>query len=257
MIPIGFRMMSSMHSHDPDHNHRAMRPSPRWSPLVRCGLGYGGRVTIVGRQYGGRAVTERKAERRQRFLDAATRIFAERGYANCSLADVCTAAALSKRQFYEEFQTREDVLVAAYDRIQDEAAVALLPALAELDPGADMAAAMNAVVSAYLGSIGSDPYRAKVAFIEVVGVSDRMERHRRERRHAWAELLAAAVVPRVAPGARIRGGTAWGASALIGAINGLAHEWVLADPRPPVGELVDVLVPMALAMLEAPDQRTA
>ncbi|MFE9574787.1 TetR/AcrR family transcriptional regulator [Nocardia sp. NPDC006044] len=214
-------------------------------------------MTIVGRQYGGRAVTERKAERRERFLDAATRIFAERGYANCSLADVCAAASLSKRQFYEEFQTREDVLVAAYDRIQDDAAAVLVAALAELDPHVDMTAAMTAMVSAYLGSIGSDPYRAKVAFVEVVGVSDRMERHRRERRHAWATLLDTGLVPAVAPGARIRGGSAWGASALIGAINGLAHEWVLADPRPSVGELVELLVPIALSLLEVPDQRTA
>ncbi|WP_433662035.1 TetR/AcrR family transcriptional regulator [Nocardia sp. CA-128927] len=214
-------------------------------------------MTIVGRQYGGRAVTERKAERRQRFLDAATRIFAERGYANCSLADVCAAASLSKRQFYEEFQTREDVLVAAYDRIQDDAAAVLVTALADLDPRFDMTAAMTAMVSAYLGSIGSDPYRAKVAFIEVVGVSDRMERHRRERRHAWAAMLDTSLVPTVAPGARIRGGSAWGASALIGAINGLAHEWVLADPRPSVGELVELLVPIALSLVEVPDQRKA
>ncbi|MEU7145151.1 TetR/AcrR family transcriptional regulator [Nocardia sp. NPDC046473] len=214
-------------------------------------------MTIVGRQYGGRAVTERKAERRLRFLDAATRIFAERGYANCSLADVCAAASLSKRQFYEEFQTREDVLVAAYDRIQDDAAAVLATALAELDPRFDMTAAMTAMVSAYLGSIGADPYRAKVAFIEVVGVSDRMERHRRERRHAWAAMLETSLLPAVAPGARIRGGSGWGASALIGAINGLAHEWVLAEPRPSVGELVELLVPIALSLLELPDQRTA
>ncbi|MGY2031138.1 TetR/AcrR family transcriptional regulator [Nocardia gipuzkoensis] len=209
-------------------------------------------TATVGRQYGGRAVVERKAERRQRFLAAATRIFAERGYANCSLADVCAAAGLSKRQFYEEFHAREDVLVAAYDRIQDEAAAAVLARLGELDPRFDLPAAMTAVVTAYLESIGSDPYRAKVAFIEVVGVSDRMERHRRERRHAWAAVLESRVVPVVAPGSRVRGAPGWGASALIGAINGLAHEWVLADPRPTAAELVDLLVPVAMALIERP-----
>ncbi|GAB2677942.1 TetR/AcrR family transcriptional regulator [Nocardia goodfellowii] len=210
-------------------------------------------MTTVGRQYGGRAVTERKAERRLRFLDAATRIFAERGYTDCSLADVCAAAALSKRQFYEEFQTREDVLVAAYDRIQDEAAAAVSAAVRMLDPAADASTAMHTAMSAYLGSIGSDPYRAKVAFIEVVGVSARMETHRRARRHKWAGLLASVVVPRVAPGGRLRGGTSLGASALIGAINGLAHEWLLADPRPPVDALVDLLVPLSFALIETPE----
>ncbi|MCP2320774.1 transcriptional regulator, TetR family [Nocardia amikacinitolerans] len=221
--------------------------------LPRLWVRYGEYVTTtVGRQYGGRAVADRKAERRLRFLEAATRLFAERGYTECSLADVCAAAGLSKRQFYEEFETREDVLAAAYDRIQDDAVAAVGNALATLDPRLEPSAAMTAVLTAYLGSLGADPYRAKVAFIEVVGVSDRMERHRRERRHAWATVLETAVVPRVAPGGHVRGGPGLAASALIGAINGLTHEWLLCDPRPPVSALVELLVPVALALIETP-----
>ncbi|MBF6252444.1 TetR/AcrR family transcriptional regulator [Nocardia farcinica] len=212
-------------------------------------------TTSVGRQYGGRAVAERKAERRLRFLDAATRLFAERGYTDCSLADVCAAAGLSKRQFYEEFETREDVLAAAYDRIQDEAADAVVGALAGVGRGrdpniADPHTALTAVLTAYLESIGADPFRAKLAFIEVVGVSERMERHRRQRRHAWARLLESAVAPRIVPGGRVRGRSGLAAAALIGAINGLTHEWLLSDPRPPVDDLVALLVPVAVSLIE-------
>ncbi|MGW5517297.1 TetR/AcrR family transcriptional regulator [Nocardia africana] len=205
-------------------------------------------MTTADRQYGGRAVTERRAERRQRFVVAATKVFAERGYANCSLADVCAAAGLSKRQFYEEFQTREDVLIAAYDRVQDEAAAAVVRTLGTLSP-ADPARAMAVVLSAYLDSITSDPYRAKLAFIEVVGASDRMERHRRERRHGWVTLLEMVVVPIAGPGARLRGDAALSASVLIGAVNGLAHEWLLMQPRPDVSELTDLLIPVALSLI--------
>ncbi|QLY33068.1 TetR/AcrR family transcriptional regulator [Nocardia huaxiensis] len=206
-------------------------------------------MTIEGRQYGGRAVVERKAERRQRFLDAAILIFGERGYANCSLADVCAAAGLSKRQFYEEFQTREDILVAAYDHIQEQAGAALATALSELGPDPVPTDTVTTALSAYLGSVGSDPNRAKVAFVEVVGVSERMEQHRRERRHSWIAIITAAVDPLAGPGAHVRGNAELGVSALIGAINGLAHEWLLSDPRPPVRELVDVLVPIALSLI--------
>ncbi|WP_332838753.1 TetR/AcrR family transcriptional regulator [Nocardia bovistercoris] len=209
-------------------------------------------MTIVGRQYGGRAVVERKAERRSRFLEAATRLFAERGYTECSLAEVCAAAGLSKRQFYEEFETREDVLVAAYDRVQDEAVAAVVAALGELDPRLDLDSALRAIVTAYVGSIGSDPYRAKLAFIEVVGVSERMERHRRARRHAWGAVIETTVVPMVSPGGRVRGLPGMAASALIGAINGLTQEWLLARPRPPVEALVELLVPVAIALVETP-----
>lgn len=205
-------------------------------------------MTIADRQYGGRAVTERRAERRQRFIVAATKVFAERGYADSSLADVCAAAGLSKRQFYEEFRTREDVLIAAYDRVQDEAAAAVMRSLGSL-PTDDPAAAMAVVLTAYLDSITSDPYRAKLAFIEVVGASDRMEQHRRERRHGWVALLEMVAVPIAGSGARLRGSAALSASVLIGAVNGLAHEWLLTEPRPEVPELTDLLVPVALSLI--------
>ncbi|WP_040687410.1 TetR/AcrR family transcriptional regulator [Nocardia vinacea] len=206
-------------------------------------------MTIADRQYGGRAVSERKAERRQRFLDAAIRTFAERGYADCSLADVCTAAGLSKRQFYEEFQTREDVLIASYDYIQDQSAAVVGQAVAALGPDTDIAAGLTAVLTAFIGSISSDPYRAKVAFVEVVGVSERMEKHRRERRHAWAAAIEALLISIAGPDIRVRGGITWAASALIGAINGVAHEWILADPRPPITQLVEVLAPIANSLI--------
>lgn len=195
-------------------------------------------------------MAERKAERRTRFLDAATRLFAEHGYVDCSLAEVCAAAGLSKRQFYEEFETREDVLVAAYDRVQDEAAAAVVAALGEAGTNADPHAAMTAVLTAYLGAIGADPWRAKLAFVEVVGVSERMERHRRQRRQWWGEMLEVAVVPRIVPGGRVRGRPGLAATALIGAVNSLTGEWLLSDPRPPIADLVELLVPLAASLIE-------
>ncbi|MGV9409764.1 TetR/AcrR family transcriptional regulator [Nocardia sp. NPDC003693] len=206
-------------------------------------------MTIEGRQYGGRAVTERKAERRQRFLDAAIEIFGERGYANCSLADVCAAAGLSKRQFYEEFATREDVLVAAYDHIQQSAATALATAVAELGPDPDPTVRITKAMEAYLGSVGVDPYRAKVAFVEVVGVSERMEEHRRARRHEWIATIELILGPLAGADSRLRSTPELTGSALIGAVNGLAHEWLLSDPRPPVSELVGVLVAVSLSLI--------
>lgn len=209
------------------------------------GFRYFGEVTTADRRYGGRTVVARKAERRLRFLEAATRIFAERGYATCSLAEVCAAAGLSKRQFYEEFETREDVLVAAYDRIQDDAAAAVGAALVALG-STDPKLALRAGFGAYLESLGSDPYRAQVAVIEVVGVSDRMETHRRTRRHAWSALIEGALVQ---VGVRLRGDAELTTALITGAVTGVAHEWLLRESRPPVDELVDLLTGAALALV--------
>lgn len=209
------------------------------------GFRYFGEVTTADRRYGGRTVVARKAERRLRFLEAATRIFAERGYATCSLAEVCAAAGLSKRQFYEEFETREDVLLAAYDRIQDDAATAVGTALVALG-STDPKLALRTGFGAYLESLGSDPYRAQVALIEVVGVSDRMENHRRIRRHAWSALIEGALST---VGVRLRGDAELTTALITGAVTGVAHEWLLRETRPPVDELVDLLTGAALALV--------
>lgn len=196
------------------------------------------------RRYGGRTVGERKAERRQRFLDAAIQLFAERGYASCSLADVCAAARLSKRQFYEEFGTREDVLAAAYDLIQDEAAQAVVDSLAALAVPGDPALALRAGLVAYLESIGGEPHRAKIIFVETVGVSDRMERRRRLRGRSWAEQIHGLI------GIRPRGGdTQIAAALLIGAVNGIAHAWIQSEFRLPVTDLVEVATEVAVAIM--------
>ena len=72
------------------------------------------------RTYGGQAVADRARQRRERFLDAAVELFGTHGYAATSVPQVCKAAGLSSRQFYQEFSDREDLLRTLYDRVQDK-----------------------------------------------------------------------------------------------------------------------------------------
>ena len=81
------------------------------------------------RNYGGRSVAARKAERRSLFLNAALSVFADQGYAGSSVADICASASLARRQFYDEFGSREDLLLALYDQIQLDARIAMVDAL--------------------------------------------------------------------------------------------------------------------------------
>lgn len=204
------------------------------------------------RRYRGQHVTERAAERRERFLRASIVVFAEKGYTSASVADICAYAGLSKRQFYEEFQTREDVLIASYDQIQAEIADAVGTVISATDPGLDRRSVVKTVLSALLAFIGDDPNRAKIIFVVVVGVSERMERRRRENRHTLAALFEAAI-RLTGPQARPRGGSQLAISTLIGALNGLANEWLLTEPRVSVAELTELLVPVVDALIESPD----
>lgn len=52
---------------------------------------------------------------RQRILDGAAKVFAERGYRQASVSDIVKAAAIARKRFYENFSSKEDCFLALYD----------------------------------------------------------------------------------------------------------------------------------------------
>ncbi|GAY17554.1 TetR/AcrR family transcriptional regulator [Mycobacterium sp. shizuoka-1] len=69
-------------------------------------------MTVEGRTYGGLSSEQRSRERRERLLDATRELIAEDGLAPLTVDQVCQRAKLSKRYFYTEFTTKEDLLDA-------------------------------------------------------------------------------------------------------------------------------------------------
>ena len=56
---------------------------------------------------------EQVAENRQRILDAAARLFRERGFENVTVAEVMSAAGLTHGGFYGHFDSKEALIDAA------------------------------------------------------------------------------------------------------------------------------------------------
>ncbi|WP_336086776.1 TetR/AcrR family transcriptional regulator [Nocardia sp. SSK8] len=202
--------------------------------------------------YTGTSVAERQVERRALFLEAGLSVFAEKSYANSSLTDVCAAAGLSRRQFYELFTDREELLVAVYDSVQGRARSAVAEALAA-SGSTDLRELVDVAVRAYTRAITADIRCATVAFVEIVGVSPAVEAHRARIRDQWGEVVQA--IAAGVPDARTPpGGWRVAMAAFIGAVNGAVHQWSLDDPRPPVDELVEVFSTLlnALTAADAP-----
>ena len=53
-----------------------------------------------------------KIQKKEAFLDAAEKLFAEKGFENTSIADVIELAGLTKRTLYQYFQSKEDLFYA-------------------------------------------------------------------------------------------------------------------------------------------------
>src|SRR5690242_9878107 len=60
--------------------------------------------------------SERQLRRIERVLDVATEVFAARGYAGTRVDDIVTAAGISRRTLYEDFDSVDAILTAVYDR---------------------------------------------------------------------------------------------------------------------------------------------
>src|SRR4051794_41116995 len=89
--------------------------------LVRSAVAVIGLGGLVARTYAGVAPEQRRAERRERLLAAALDLFTTTGYQQAKIADLCTSAGVSTRNFYEEFASKEQVLLTLHEQINERA----------------------------------------------------------------------------------------------------------------------------------------
>jgi AcrR family transcriptional regulator len=164
------------------------------------------------------------------------------------VAALSQAAGLSTRQFYEEFRTLEDVLAALHLQVNGWAEQAVLDALATAD-GLPLAERAAALFRAYARNVTSDPRRIRISFMEIVGVSPRLEEQRLARRARWIDLIRAEADAAVARGEAAPRDYRLAATAFIGSVNGLLHDWSAGWVDATLDDVVDELVGLLLGML--------
>lgn len=200
-------------------------------------------------RYGGRSAQERRTERRERLLAAGLDLFGSgSGYRGTSVSALCEAAGLSTRQFYEEFRNLEEVLAALHLRVNDWSEEATLAALAEAD-GLPLEERATAVFHAYSTAATGDPRRIRIAFVEIIGVSPALERQRLDRRARWVDMLCSEAASAAARGEAAPRDYRIAATAFIGAVNGLLHDWSAGRLDATLDQLVDELVLMLLGIV--------
>ncbi|GAB3160826.1 TetR/AcrR family transcriptional regulator [Microbispora hainanensis] len=214
-----------------------------------------GRITPAAGRYGGRSAAERQAERRGRFLKAGLDLFgAGPGYRATRIADVCRAAGLSSRQFYEEFRSLEDLLAELHLYINDVAQRAVLDALPlvrHLEP----IDRCTRLFRAYATGATADPRHTRIAFVEVIGVGPRLDRQRLDRRARWIDFIYEQLDDAAARGEIPRRDFRITAAAFVGAVNGLMHDWAVGWVDATRDQIVDELLLMLLGRLQAPDEK--
>ncbi|MEU5185169.1 TetR/AcrR family transcriptional regulator [Streptomyces longwoodensis] len=208
-----------------------------------------GRLRAPTGRYAGKSAAERQAERRRRFLDAALELFGGApGYRATTVAALSEAAGLSTRQFYEVFRTLEDVLAALHLQVNDWAEEAVLTAFTAARD-LPLEERVTAAFRAYAGNVTADPRRIRITFVEIIGVSPRLEEQRLARRSRWVDLICAEATAAAARGEAAPRDYRLAATAFIGGVNGLLHDWSAGWVEAALDEVVEELVRQLLGIL--------
>ncbi|MHB8510449.1 MAG: TetR/AcrR family transcriptional regulator [Candidatus Dormibacteria bacterium] len=203
------------------------------------------------RTYGGRSHDERRAERRRRLVASGLQSFGTAGFSRTSIEGLCAHAGVTTRHFYEEFDGREALLRAVYDEITGEAAglVAEALELAELNVEARSRAGLGSFVHYML----DDPRRAAILCVQVVGVSEEFELHRRSVLRRFARVTATEARRAAAAGEIGRSDLDLElvSTALVAATNELVIGAIRGEHSLAPDELVELLVAMFTALAAA------
>ena len=145
-------------------------------------------MTVGGRIYGGLTAAQRSQDRRDRLLEAARALIAQAGVAPLTVDLVCQRAALSKRYFYTEFATKEDLLDACAEELFGRLVVQMEHVLTT----APLADRVEGTLRAVVHTLASDPADARL-YMECPGFPRLRERQQRAVRDFTERMVAEAI----------------------------------------------------------------
>ncbi len=126
------------------------------------------RATTVTRPYGGVKAEARRQERRQRLLDAGLEVFGHKGYHHTTVRDICVAAGLTERYFYESFKSLRLLFDAVHEQLRNE----LLQITSTPLPPSDKSPSEIALLQLetglrlWYGFLQADPRRARIMLFD-------------------------------------------------------------------------------------------
>lgn len=157
-------------------------------------------------------------EHRQRLLEAMSHAAAGKGYADTTIGDIAALARVSKRTFYEHFDSKAQCLIALYEAASRQALKVLKQSL---DPQRDWHEQVEQALRAYFETLAGNPVLMRTLFIEILGLGADGLAARRRANKALADFIIDVVYAGQPKRARSNRLVAGMAMAIVGGINEL------------------------------------
>ena len=201
-----------------------------------------------GRTYGGETQLERSTRRRSSLMAAGVELFGKHGYADTRVDRLCSLAQVSTRHFYELYPSKEEAFLDVFDHL---IATSYEGVLGELERTRDAAldVRIDAAITAYFHPLFSDRRTARIAFVEIVGLSPEAERRRSEYREHLLAIVEAEIQPAVDRGEIRPRDFRFAALSLVGAATVAVSDWVSRGDDRTAEQMRDQLCALASFLL--------
>lgn len=187
---------------------------------------------------------KRSDDKRRRILEAATRVFARKGYFAARVSDVAKKAGIADGTIYLYFRGKEDILVSLFDEVMSEH---IARGREELRRLAGARAKLLAIAAHHLRLLGENADLAVVFQVELRQSTKFMERFTASWFRDYLELLTGVI------GEGQRDGTLRAdlprklvAKALFGALDEMVTSWILGRRNYDLGALAAPVVDLFL-----------
>jgi TetR/AcrR family transcriptional regulator, fatty acid metabolism regulator protein len=166
-----------------------------------------------------------RAAKRDRILDAAERVFAQRGFFTAKVADIAREAGVADGTIYLYFKSKDDLLISLFESRMERVNAHLTAAV---NAATGPRARLMAFVHAYLGMIAEQPISAEVLTIELRQSTKFMREYSAQRFGELLRLLASVIAEGQAAGEWSDAVPAPHAARMIwGMLDELALAWLL------------------------------
>jgi len=172
----------------------------------------------------------RKSATRHRILEAAIRVFAEKGYRDSAVDDIVRASSTSKGAVYSYFPNKQGIFLELVDHLAGLLIQAVESSIAAEKGGINKVdGALRAVIEAF----AAHRSLARILLIEVVGLGYGLDQKLPELRTRLAGVIKAHLDDAVAEGSIPPQDTEIAAYAWLGAINEVIVHWLhFGQPDP-------------------------
>lgn len=206
-------------------------------------------MTSTARRYGGQSAAQRDEQRRLRLRAACAEEVGERGYAGTTIQRICARASVSTRHFYLLHDGKEACFTDLYESIVSASFTAALASLEQTE-GQLLSERVAPAFIAYISPMVRDVRTARIAFVEIMGISPQLEKRRLELRAGLSDVVEAVGSAAVAAGEDVADRD-WrlAAIALAGAASSVIYAWATDPQRGTVEEIEAWLADLAETLL--------